>query len=78
MGWFQNVEQYGQTVDGPFDNVTEDEIYVTAERDKNLNYYFEPWNNIHSDPADTTIQLYVAHLKTHGAEGCVMEGGVSS
>lgn len=78
VGWFQNVSQYGQSVDGPFDGVTEDEIYETAERDKNLNYYFGPWNSEHSNPADTTIQLYVAHLKERGAAGCVMEGGVSS
>lgn len=78
MGWFQNVEQYGQPVDGPFDGVTVAQIYETAEQDKNLNKYFMPWNSEHSGPTDTTIQLYVAHLKEHGAADCVMEGGVSS
>lgn len=78
MGWFQKVEQYGQYVDGPFDNVTVDQIYEAAQTDGNLNDFFGPWNSAHSSEEDTTIQLYVMHLKENGAGGCVMEGGVSS
>lgn len=78
MGWFQNVTQYGQSVAGPFDGKTEDQIYEAAQTDGNLNDFFGPWNSAHSSEEDTTIQLYVMHLKENGAGGCVMEGGVSS
>ena len=74
MDWFQNVAG----IDGPFDGKTEEQIYEAAQTDGHLNVFFGPWNSAHSGATDTTIQLYVAHLKANGAGGCVMEGGVSS
>ena len=60
---FQNVTQYNQNVAGPFDGKTEDQIYEAAQTDGNLNDFFGPWNSAHSSEEDTTIQLYVMHLK---------------
>ena len=77
MGWFRNITQYGESVDGPFDQFTDDQIYNFAS-DGSLDEVFIPWNSAHSESSDVTIQLFVTHLKTNGAAGCVIEGGLGS
>lgn len=77
MSWFRNVQVLGQSVDGPFDGITDEQIYEAA-KDGDLSEIFGPWNSAHSGDEDITIQMYVAYLKQNGAGGCVIEGGVAN
>ena len=78
MGWFRDVQSDGEYIDGPFDNVTDAEIYEEAQRSGNLDKYFGPWNSAHNGSSDTTIQRFIMYLKEHDAGGCVVDGGVQS
>lgn len=76
-GWFREVSYEGEPIETPFALYSDAQIYGFAE-DGNLDEVFGPWNANHSGETDPTIQIFVMHLKMHGAGGCVIEGGIGS
>lgn len=78
ISWFRLADGYNLQYTGPFEGVTDQELYEYALSNGNLNKYFNDWNSAHSASGDLTITGFTWFLQTEGnAVGCVSPGGVS-
>lgn len=78
ISWFRTSDGYTLDYTGPFEGITDQQIYDYASNNGNLNEYFNNWNSKHSASGDLTITGFTWFLQTTGdAAGCVSPGGVS-
>lgn len=75
VSWFRHSEgevtNEALPVDGPFEGVTDEQIYLEASRTGNLDSYFNNWN---SSAGDTILQFQMYVYQN--APGCITIGGI--
>lgn len=75
VGWFRITETPGLRYEGPFEYVSDDDIYNEARSTGSLNKFFDSWNSTASQSDLAGFPLFLT--ENEGASGCISVGGIT-
>ena len=75
VGWFRTWETPGLTYKGPFEGVTDQQIYEEAKNTGTLNNIFNTWNTTANQSDLAGFPLYLT--ENEETSGCISVGGIT-